>query len=409
MSMAENRDMDKVLEAVNKVVGGGKVVLASDYLEEIPRIPTGVLGIDLATGGGIPRGRISIIAGNESSCKSALCYNLIANAQRLGDVAALIDIEQGLTPSWAKVFGIDLDKLIVSYPTTLEEAYNIADALVNMVKPGLLVIDSLAAQSPEEELEKSFEEGERRAERAKLTNRFMRVMGANLKPSVGDDGEMRPAHTAVVCIQHLYHDPSTPYFVEYTPGGRGQLFWSSLTIYMKRRGWCVEEIVTENEEGGEDLKDKRTVGLDVHWRIPKSKVSPAEQQGEFSFFIDNTLDGRFYQGQILETEHLIAIGRMWGIIAKKGAWYTFNLGGEKYKVCGVDKVTELLAEHGNEFVREVLERMREESEKARPKIGRPMLPVGEVDEMDGEEKPPAEAGEAGGEEGGEEDGREADA
>jgi len=370
--MAEK--IDKALAALTRVFDKRKVVKASEYLREVPRIQTGVFGIDLATGGGIPLGKISLIAGNESSCKSAICYNLIANAQKRGGLAALIDIEQGLTPSWAKVFGIDMDSLILAYPETLEEAFNVADGIVHMAKPAILVVDAISACSPEEEREKQFDEGERRAERAKLVNRFMRVMGSNLKPYEDESGKVRPSDTAVVCINHLYHDPSSQYFSEYMPGGRGQLFWSSLTIYMKRRRWVVEEIITEDEEGGEDLKDERTVGLTTQWKIEKSKVSPAQRTGEFTFFTENTLDGEYYQGQIQETDHLIHIGRMWNIISKKGAWYYMRLGDNEYKAHGASQMTSFFEEHGDEFVAAVLQKMDEESKAARDKPNRPMLP-----------------------------------
>lgn len=371
---------DSVIVALRKVLGEGKIFKASSFMEETPRIPTGIFGLDLAIGGGIPRGKITLVAGNEGSCKSAMCYRLIAEVQRQGQVAALIDVEKSLTPSWASVFGIDLDELIVSYPRTLEEAFDAADAIVHMVKPGVLVFDSIAACSPDEEREKSFSEGERRAERAKLNNRFMRVMNSNLTP-YEQDGVIRPADTAVVGIQHLYRDPSTPFFVEYMPAGIAQKYQSHLTIYMKRRKWRVEGIVTNNEEGGEALTDNRTVGFDVHWRVEKSKVSASQSEGEFTFYIENTLDGQYYQGQIEETEHLVHIGRMWGLVKKQGSWYTLFPGNEDLKVQGTGNLTALFEEHGDEFVRRVMKAMREESERAKVLPSRPML-HGEEDEDD---------------------------
>jgi len=390
---------DKLLAAVRKVLGEGRVFQASTFMEETPRIPTGVFGLDLAIGGGIPKGKITLIAGNEGSCKSAICYRLIAEVQRQGQVAALIDVEQSLTPSWAKVFGINLDELIVSYPRTLEEAFDAADALVHIVRPGILVFDSIAACSPEEEREKSFSEGERRAERAKLNNRFMRVMNSNLKP-YEDNGVIRPADTAVVGIQHLYRDPSSPYFVEYMPAGIAQKYQSHLTIYMKRRRWRVEGIVTNNEEGGEALTDNRTVGFDVHWRVEKSKVSASQSEGEFTFYIENTLDGQYYQGQIEETEHLVHIGRMWGLIKKQGSWYTLFPGKEELKVQGAANLTALFEEYGDEFVRRVMKAMKDESAKARVPPGRPMLHQDgdEDDALDGDTGDSAEEGETAGEE-----------
>lgn len=390
---------DKLLAAVRKVLGEGRVFQASTFMEETPRIPTGVFGLDLAIGGGIPKGKITLIAGNEGSCKSAICYRLIAEVQRQGQVAALIDVEQSLTPSWAKVFGINLDELIVSYPRTLEEAFDAADALVHIVRPGILVFDSIAACSPEEEREKSFSEGERRAERAKLNNRFMRVMNSNLKP-YEDNGVIRPADTAVVGVQHLYRDPSSPYFVEYMPAGIAQKYQSHLTIYMKRRRWRVEGIVTNNEEGGEALTDNRTVGFDVHWRVEKSKVSASQSEGEFTFYIENTLDGQYYQGQIEETEHLVHIGRMWGLVKKQGSWYTLFPGKEELKVQGAANLTALFEEYGDEFVRRVMKAMKDESAKARVPPGRPMLHQDgdEDDALDGDTGDSAEEGETAGEE-----------
>lgn len=392
--------IDKAIAATESVIGKDKIFKASEFLEETPRIPTGIFGLDLATGGGIPKGKITLVAGNESSCKSAMCYGLIGEAQRRGEPAVLIDVEQSLTPSWAEVFGIDLDELVISYPQTLEDAYNVAEALVYTLRPGVLVFDSIAACSPNEEREKSFSEGERRAERAKLNNRFMRTMTSALKPYKNDDGKMRPADTAIVCIQHLYRDPSSHYFKEYMPAGISQKYLSMLTIYMKRRRWRIEEIYTENEDGGENLKDERTVGLDVHWRVEKSKVSPAQREGEFTFFIENTLNGQYYQGQIEETEHLVHIGRMWGLIKKAGAWYTLTLGGEEYKVQGVDNLVQHFEEHGDLFVQEVLRKMKEESLKVREKPNRPKLPEGGMSgtALDGEGQAVVEEGSGSGEE-----------
>ena len=269
--------------------------------------------------------------------------------------------------------------------------------LVHIVRPGILVFD-IAACSPEEERE-VFLEGERRAERAKLNNRFMRVMNSNLKP-YEDNGVIRPADTAVVGVQHLYRDPSSPYFVEYMPAGIAQKYQSHLTIYMKRRRWRVEGIVTNNEEGGEALTDNRTVGFDVHWRVEKSKVSASQSEGEFTFYIENTLDGQYYQGQIEETEHLVHIGRMWGLIKKQGSWYTLFPGKEELKVQGAANLTALFEEYGDEFVRRVMKAMKDESAKARVPPGRPMLHQDgdEDDALDGDTGDSAEEGETAGEE-----------
>jgi len=358
---------------MKKLVGPGVVVRASDYVGEIARIPTGILALDLATGGGFPQGRISIIAGRESSCKSAIAYRLIASAQASGQTAALIDIEQSLTASWAKVFGLDMEKLIVSYPETMEAAFTVVDALTAGDGVDLVVVDSMAALSPEEEREKTFEEGERRAERAKITNRFLRILTSNLQPQYDRvKDELRHSTKTAILIQQLRRDPSSRYFVEYMPAGQQQLFQSSLTLYLRRASWLTEVIEVQHED--ETIEDERTVGLEVRWKIEKSKVSPAQREGIFRFFTENTLDGQYFQGQILETQELIHLGQMWGIVKKKGSWYTLDLGEEQEKVQGEQAMTQLFAEHGEAFVQRLLERMEDASKQARKLPERPVLP-----------------------------------
>jgi len=380
--MLQNKaDIDVIVAQLSRVLKPGQVVRASEYAMEIGRIPTNFLALDLAIGGGFPKGRMSIIAGKESSCKSALAYTLIANVQKEGGLAALIDAEQAFTPSWASVFGIDSDALTISCPETLEDACNIIDALLNTREFGIIVIDSVAALPPNEEREKSFDDSERRAERAKIINRLCRAIGANLQPRVNKTTKkLEHCDTAVVMIQQLRSDPSSPYFVEYIPGGKQQLFQSSLTVFMKGRKWVVETIKQDYEDSSGkvySVEDKRTVGLDVHWKVEKSKISPAQQEGSFRFFIENTLpseDGKYFsQGQVLETEELIRIGKLWGIITQAGAWYAIHLDGEDIKVQGEQGVTNVLSEHGRRFVEVLLKRMKEVSDEARQLPGRPIL------------------------------------
>src|SRR6202790_195144 len=153
--MAEHNELKDVLGRIEKEIGKGTIMrLDEDAVADVPGISTGALSLDIALGGkGLPRGRIIEIYGPESSGKTTVALHGVANAQRQGGVAAFIDAEHALDPSWAKRLGVDLEGLLVSQPSSGEEAFKIAEMLVKSNAVDIIVIDSVAALVPKAELE----------------------------------------------------------------------------------------------------------------------------------------------------------------------------------------------------------------------------------------------------------------
>jgi recombination protein RecA len=263
--------------------------------EKIPAIPTGSLGLDIALGiGGLPRGRIVEIYGPESSGKTTLTLEVIAQCQKLGGTAAFIDAEHALDPIYAEKLGVNVDELLVSQPDTGEQALEVADIMVASGGIDILVIDSVAALVPKAEIE--GEMGDHHVGlQARLMSQALRKITGNVQRS----------DTLVIFINQIRHKIGVMFgSPETTAGGNALKFYSSVRMDIRRIG-----TVKDGDEA---------VGNETRVKVVKNKVSPPFKQAEFQIL---------YNKGINRLGELIDKGADLDIIEKAGAWYSYN--GEK--------------------------------------------------------------------------------
>ena len=258
-------------------------------------LPTGSLGLDIALGiGGLPRGRIVEIYGPESSGKTTLTLEVIAQCQKLGGTAAFIDAEHALDPIYAEKLGVNVDELLVSQPDTGEQALEVADIMVSSGGIDILVIDSVAALVPKAEIE--GEMGDHHVGlQARLMSQALRKITGNVKKS----------DTLVIFINQIRHKIGVMFGnPETTAGGNALKFYSSVRMDIRRIG-----TVKDGDEA---------VGNETRVKVVKNKVSPPFKQAEFQIL---------YNKGINRLGELIDKGADLNIIEKAGAWYSYE--GEK--------------------------------------------------------------------------------
>jgi recombination protein RecA len=325
----EREQMDKVLELTKEQVerkfGKGSLMRLGEHanIGSMPAIPTGSLALDAALGiGGVPRGRIVEIYGPESSGKTTLALQILAEAQRLSGIVAFIDAEHALDPAYAARLGVDIDDVLISQPDTGEQALEIADMLVRSGAIDVVVIDSVAALVPRAELEGEMGDVTVGLQ-ARLMSQALRKLAGSLSKS----------NTTCIFINQLREKIGVMFgSPETTSGGRALKFYATIRIDIRR----IDSI-----KQGTDI-----VGNRVRAKVVKNKVAPPFRQAEF--------DIMYGQG-ISKEGSLLDLGVEEGIVAKSGSWFTF---GEERLGQGREAAKDFLREHTD--VRDVIEsRIRE--------------------------------------------------
>lgn len=290
--LAGNAVLKTTLQQIEKSFGEGAIMPLGSNHASIEGIPTGAMSLDLALGGkGLPRGRIIEIFGPESSGKTTLALHVIAQAQAIGGIAAFVDAEHALDPSWAKKLGVELETLLVSQPSSGEEGLQITEMLVKSNAVDVVVVDSVAALVPRAELQGEIGDSHVGLQ-ARLMSQSMRKL----------TGVIAKSKTIVIFINQIREKVGVMFgSPETTPGGRALKFYCSCRIDVRRIGQLKD---------GEDV-----VGQRVRCKVVKNKVAPPFRIAEFDMMHSN---GISYEGDILD----LALEQK--IVARSGAWFRYG-------------------------------------------------------------------------------------
>jgi recombination protein RecA len=323
----ENRKkaLSAALGQIERQFGKGAVMRMGDSsaVRDVEAISTGSLALDIALGiGGLPKGRVVEIYGPESSGKTTLTLQVIAECQKQGGTAAFVDAEHALDPGYAEKLGVNVDDLLVSQPDTGEQALEIADMLVRSGAVDVVVVDSVAALTPKAEIE--GEMGDTHVGlQARLMSQALRKLTANIKRS----------NTLVIFINQIrmkigvmFGSPET------TTGGNALKFYASVRLDIRRTGAIK--------------KGDEVIGNETRVKVVKNKVAPPFKQAEFEILYG---EGISREGEVID------MGVKDGLIDKSGAWYSYN--GERIGQ-GKDNARQFLKEHP-EMAEEIERRIRE--------------------------------------------------
>ena len=304
--------LSAALAQIEKQFGKGSIMKLADgeVVEDIQVVSTGSLGLDIALGvGGLPRGRVVEIYGPESSGKTTLTLQVIAEMQKLGGTCAFIDAEHALDPQYAQKLGVRLEDLLISQPDTGEQALEIADALVRSGSVDMIVIDSVAALTPKAEIEGEMGDS--------LPGLQARLMSQALRKLTGT---IKRTNCLVIFINQIrmkigvmFGNPET------TTGGNALKFYASVRLDIRRTGSIK--------------KGDEVIGSETRVKVVKNKVAPPFKQASFDILYG---EGISRQGEILD------LGAECGVVDKSGAWYSYS--GERVGQ-GKDNAREFLREH----------------------------------------------------------------
>ena len=292
-AIEKNAVLKNTLQQIEKQFGEGSIMpLGLDKRGAIPSIRTGSLSLDIALGGrGVPRGRIIEIYGPESSGKTTLALHVAAESQKTDGIAAIIDAEHAFDPTWAKKLGVELDTLLVSQPNSGEEAMQICEMLVKSNAVDVVIVDSVAALVPKQELEGEIGDSHVGLQ-ARLMSQSMRKL----------TGAIAKSKTVVIFINQIREKIGVMFgSPETTPGGRALKFYASCRIDVRR--------IASLKDGEEQ------VGQRVRAKVVKNKVAPPFRIAEFDMMHTN---GISYEGDLLD------LGVAHNIVAKSGAWFKYN-------------------------------------------------------------------------------------
>ena len=293
MAEDKSKQLNETLSQIEKQFGKGTVMRMGDReVVDIPSISTGSLGLDIALGiGGVPQGRVIEIFGPESSGKTTLTLQVIAECQKTGGTAAFIDAEHALDPLYAKKLGVNVDELLLSQPDTGEQALEVADMLVKSKSVDLLVIDSVAALTPRAEIE--GEMGDHHVGlQARLMSQALRKITGNIQRS---GATVVFINQIRMKIGVMFGSPET------TTGGNALKFYSSVRLDIRRIG-----AVKEGDE---------VIGNETRVKVVKNKVSPPFKQAEFQIMYGMGIN---QEGEILD------YGNKLGLVEKSGAFYKLD-------------------------------------------------------------------------------------
>ncbi|MGB5332149.1 MAG: recombinase RecA [Woeseiaceae bacterium] len=328
MDEHRKKALAQALGQIEKQFGKGSVMRMGDGVSrDIESISTGSIGLDVALGiGGLPKGRVVEIYGPESSGKTTLTLQVVAEAQKLGGTAAFVDAEHALDPGYAEKLGVNVDELLVSQPDTGEQALEITDMLVRSGAVDIVVIDSVAALTPKAEIEGEMGDSHMGLQ-ARLMSQALRKLTANIQRS----------NTMVIFINQIrmkigvmFGSPET------TTGGNALKFYSSVRLDIRRIGAIK--------------KGDEVIGNQTRVKVVKNKVSPPFKQAEFEILYGEGIS-RF--GEIID------IGVQHNIVDKAGSWYSY----------GDDRIGQ-----GKENVREFLKNNPEMAAEIEEKIRAKLLP-----------------------------------
>ncbi len=336
-NIEKKKVLDLALSQIEKQFGKGSIMKLGEKTKmNIDVIPTGCMDLDIALGiGGVPRGRIIEIYGPESSGKTTVSLHVVAEAQKLGGIAAFIDAEHALDPIYAKKLGVDVEELVISQPDTGEQGLEITEALVRSGAVDIVVVDSVAALVPKAEIEGEMGDSHMGLQ-ARLMSQALRKLA----------GSINKSNTTVIFINQLrekigvmFGNPET------TTGGRALKFYASVRLDVRR--------IDSLKQGDEIIGNRTRI------KVVKNKVAPPFKQAEFDIMYGT---GISKEGSILDA------GVTTNIINKSGSWYSYN---ENKMGQG--------RENSKDFLRDNPEIMLEIENKIREKIG-----------LLGEEKSPVE-------------------
>ncbi|MBC8222661.1 MAG: recombinase RecA [SAR86 cluster bacterium] len=290
------KNLNETLSQIEKQFGKGTVMKMGDReIVDMPSVSTGSLGLDIALGiGGLPKGRVVEIFGPESSGKTTLTLQAIAECQKAGGTAAFIDAEHALDPNYAEKLGVNVDELLLSQPDTGEQALEVTDMLVKSGSVDLIVVDSVAALTPRAEIEGDMGDHHMGLQ-ARLMSQALRKITGNIQRS---NAMVIFINQIRMKIGVMFGNPET------TTGGNALKFYSSVRLDIRRIG-----AVKEGEE---------VVGNETRVKVVKNKVAPPFKQAEFQIMYG---EGINTEGEILE------LGQKLELVEKSGSWYSHN--GEK--------------------------------------------------------------------------------
>jgi recombination protein RecA len=284
--------VEVAVSQIEKQFGKGAIMRYGEASRvNVQTTPTGSISLDIALGGGVPKGRIVEIYGPESSGKTTLAYHVIAESQKNGGMAAFIDAEHALDPEYAKNIGVDVDKLLISQPDTGEQALEIAETLVRSNAIDVLVVDSVAALVPRAEIEGEMGDSHMGLQARLMSQALRKLTGAISK-----------SHTTVIFINQIrmkigvmFGNPET------TAGGQALKFYSSVRMDIRR---------------SEQIKDgDNVIGNHVRVKIVKNKIAPPFKTAEFDIMYN---EGISSEGDVLD----LAVKD--GLVDKSGAWYEYD-------------------------------------------------------------------------------------